>query len=71
MAASIPRIWTPSLVLIHPIYTASTESGYVSPPSSIGGTNDLGTAPGKVIWSHCCFSYVTAEAKRDSLWTAL
>lgn len=48
----LPKIWTPIFVLIQPIYTASADIGYVKPPSNIGGTKDLGTAPGKETWSH-------------------
>lgn len=35
------------------MYTESADKGYASAPSSIGGTKDLGTAPGNATWSHC------------------
>jgi hypothetical protein len=53
----VRRICTPILVLIQPIYTARAEMGYVTPPSSIGGTKDLGTAPGNGTWSHYVIRY--------------
>lgn len=47
-------IWIPMGVVTTPAAVAITANGHDNNPRTIGGRKERGTAPGNVLWSHCC-----------------